>query len=144
MRILNMALLLACGAIVAACDDDEPETCKTRICPVAPDRPSEPLAVDVQVSGSWGWDSVWVEFHSGTTVEQGALLASWGVGRGADASRTVWVGEGDYSGHAVYMRAGDTLDAYDADETSISENKDECGCTTGWTRNEGTLDLRDR
>jgi len=144
MRILNLALLLTLGAMVAACDEDGKDACKSRSCPVAPSRPTDPLAVDVQASGSWGWDSVWVEFHSGTTVEHGALLASWGVGRGADASRTLWVGEGDYSGHAVYMRTGDTLDVYDADETSIGEDKDECGCTTGWTRNDGSLDLRDR
>jgi hypothetical protein len=91
---------------------------------------------------SGGWDSVWVEIHSGPTVEQGPLHASWGT-RGGGGRKTFHVGSGTWSGHAVYIRPGDTLDTYDADETEWEQRTDACGCFEEWSPDNGELDLRE-
>lgn len=141
MGILNRsaaALALAAISLLASgCDKDE--ECAKRTCPnIKSTKPADLLDLDVQVSS--GWDSVWVEIHAGDAVENAPLFSAWS-GSGA---RTLSVGEGSWSGHAVYIRPGDTLDTYDADATSWDETTDECGCFEDWTPANGRLDLRAR
>lgn len=137
LRLAASTLATVSVIMMSGCDEDD--ECANRICPKsATPRPTDPLALDVDVSA--GWDSVWVEIHSGDAVENSPLYASWS---GAD-SRSMSVGDGTWSGHAVYIRPGDTLDTYDADRTSWSEETDECDCFEGWSRNDGKLDLRAR
>lgn len=142
MRILKLATFAVCASILASCA--ESEECRARICPAEPTKPSGATALEVGTSGSSGWTSVRVEIHQGSVVESGPVHTSWEIEPGGESGRTVWVPEGDWSGHAVYARPGDTLDVYDSDETSIVAEKDECGCVLGWNRIDGVLDLGSR
>lgn len=136
----RIPLLLIAGIALVSCDTED-DKCKGRICTrSAGSEPSSSLDLQVDVDG--GWDSVWVEVHSGETVEQSTLHAAWGT-RSGNASRTLKVNPGKWSGHAVYIRPGDTLDTYDADETEWNENNDECGCFEDWSPENGKLDLRE-
>lgn len=140
MRILKstgLSLLLA-GALVA-CDDEE-EDCTNRTC--APQAEPQPgLSIQVRVSPPPSGGTVRVSVYSGSEVENGTLVTSW-ESSGGDPSRTLKVAEGTYSGHAMYARPGDTLDAYDADDAELRETTDDCGCHTAWFPDDGTLDLR--
>jgi len=98
------------------------------------------LTVSIQVSSTYNWDSIFVELHSGDEVESGRLLQSWTLKEGL-TPLSVQVGDGKYSAKATYMRTGDTLEVFDSDNASWDSNTDECDCVTGWTRNNGKLDL---
>lgn len=139
MRILigRLSGIVLASLALSACQSEE---CKNKSCGVEPSRPGDPLTVNLQVSPAYGWDSVFVELHSGGAVESGSLLRKWTL-KGGETPLSVTVGEGEYSGKATYMRTGDTLDVYDADKASWDSNEDECGCVTGWSRNTGNLDL---
>lgn len=140
MRILNSAHLALLVVALAACDDEE-EDCLNRVCP--PETGSPPgLTLEVRVSPPPSGGRVRVEVYSGSEVESGTMITSWESSSG-DPSRTLGVSEGDYSGHAMYTRPGDTLDAYDSDDANIRETTDDCDCHTGWFADDGTLDLRE-
>lgn len=138
MRILTLATL-ALAILASSCDDSE--DCRNRICPIAPSKPTGGTALAVSTPGSSGWTDVLVEIHQGSEVESGPVLTRWRIGADGEDGRTLWVPEGSWSGKALYMRPGDTLEVYDADDTSIESEEDECGCLVDWKRNDGELDL---
>lgn len=139
MRILILAGAAIAAVLLTSCD--EPDDCRDRICPAAPSKPTGGMALAVSTPGSDGWSSVLVEIHSGSTVESGPVHSSWRIGPEGEKGRTVWVPEGTWSGYALYMRPGDTLEVFDADETSIESEEDDCGCVVDWKREDGELDL---
>lgn len=139
MRILTAPAAALAAALLVSCD--ESDDCRGRLCPTAPTKPSGGTALVVSTPGSEGWFSVRVEIRQGPEVESGALYESWTIGPDGESGRTVWVPEGTWSGVALYQRPGDTLEVFDADETSIESEEDECGCIEGWKRNDGELDL---
>ncbi|MBK8802614.1 MAG: hypothetical protein IPN71_11280 [Fibrobacteres bacterium] len=140
MRILNRLSGCACVCLLAlaGCEKEE---CKDKICTNEPDRPSDLLSATFQVSSPFSWDSVVVEIHSGSHVETGGLIHKWTL-KGGQTPSGIALGEGTYSAKATYMKTGDTLDVYDADDASWDSNKDDCGCITGWSRNSASLDLQ--
>ena len=140
MRILNRSTpwLWLCLLALAGCEKDG---CKDKICTNEPSRPDELLSANLQISNSSAWDSVVVEIHSGDRVETGALLHKETLKSGK--SRTgISVGQGDDSAKATYMKTGDTLEVYDADDASWDSKTDDCDCVTGWSRNSAVLDLQ--
>jgi len=142
MRILNPVHVTLLLGLLSACNDEE-EDCSTRTCD--PDKGDPPgLTLQVRVSPPPGGGIVRVEVYSGSEVEHGTLITSWEASGGEDPSRTLGVSEGDYSGHAMYARPGDTLDAFDSDDAALHELTDDCECHTGWFTDNGTIDLRER
>lgn len=141
MGVLNRILAPALLLLLAACEEDE--NCRSHICPPRPDRPANLVGFSVEVGDVHSYDSVWIGIHSGPSVERGPLVTSWSP-LSSSSPVKVFLPEGEYSGHAIYLRPGDTLDVYDADHSSIEEKTDECGCLIDWRFSEGHLDLRDR
>jgi hypothetical protein len=141
MRVLKSVHLVFLLGLVSACNDDD-EDCTNRIC--EPDKGDPPgLSLQVLVSPAPAGGTVRVEVYSGSEVEHGTLIHSWETS-GGDPSRTLNVSEGDYSGHAMYARPGDTLDAFDADDATLREFRDDCECHAGWFADNGTIDLREK
>lgn len=139
MRILNRLSGWACVCLLAlaGCEKEE---CKDKICTNEPARPDELLSANFQISNSSVWDSVVVEIHYGASVESGGQLHRWTL-KGGQTQSGIAVKQGTYSAKATYMKTGDTLYVYDADDASWDSNEDECGCVTGWSRTSAELEL---